>query len=319
MKNLPSLLRQRSTLALCAAITFVFSLYFFFFLFTPASYTRAQEARLVSFPSLTNNDRLTIVSPHLDDESLGLGGLIAEARQKDVPVSIIFMTNGDANYYGAGIEYRKVKPLAADYLQYGRSRQLEALNAVSKLGVQADDVYFLGLPDRGLLDIYNANDPSKAYFSKYTRASSSPYERTYIKALPYSKTSVESALAQVINETKPTRVFSTLIEDTHTDHSATGHFLRAILPRLTSSPRVYLYLVHHAKYPLPRGINPNYPLLPPQKLADKDWNTIQLSPEIVELKHQSIMAYVSQIKIPDLGTLMKSFVRKNELVVDGFE
>jgi LmbE family N-acetylglucosaminyl deacetylase len=42
-------------------------------------------------------DRVLIVSPHCDDETLGAGGTIAQARKLGARVQVVFMTNGDGS------------------------------------------------------------------------------------------------------------------------------------------------------------------------------------------------------------------------------
>jgi LmbE family N-acetylglucosaminyl deacetylase len=318
MKNLLQGKRWHSIVVVAFLATFAFTLYFFFFIFTPASYTKAEEVKLPTFPELKSTDRITVVAPHLDDEGLGVGGLVAEASQRNIPVSVIFMTNGDGNYYGTDIQDKTLRPSRLNYVDYGKTRQYEALTATKKLGISSKDVYFLGLPDRGVESLLSSQYFTHPYTSPYTGQSTSPYDLTYAPHLPYTGQSAQSALTQAINQTQPTILFAPLLQDKHPDHSATGKFVKKIMPNITSHPHTYLYLVHFPKYPLPRGINPTYPLLPPQKLASLSWETIPLPTEIVELKRQSVESYVTQIKIPEVGHLLRSLVRRNELVVDGF-
>ena len=292
--------------------------YFFFYVFTPTSYINAKEISLTNFPELKTTDRITVVAPHLDDEGLGVGGLVAEARQRGIPVSVIFMTNGDANRIGAALQYGSLSPTPAQYIEYGKVRQYEAMAATQRLGIPSNEVYFLGLPDRGLAHLLEPEFYTNLYTSNYTQVSKTPYELTAIPGLEYTGKTALATLTNLINQTRPTLLFASLPQDKHTDHAATGRFVKAVLPDLTSHPRPYLYLVHYPKYPLPRGINPSYPLLPPQKLSNLNWQRIPLSTEIVEIKRQSVESYISQLRVPLLGRLLRSLVRKNELVVDGF-
>ena len=48
--------------------------------------------------ALRGLSRLVVVSPHPDDETLGCGGLIAEAAALGVPVEVISVTDGEACY-----------------------------------------------------------------------------------------------------------------------------------------------------------------------------------------------------------------------------
>lgn len=297
---------------------FLSTYYFFFYVFVPSSYIYVQEHTIAQFPALKKTDRITVIAPHLDDEGLGVGGLLAEARKMDIPVSVIFMTNGDANYFGADLKYKTALPDAQEYLDYGKTRQYEALSATYRLGIPNQDVYFMGLPDRGLGEILSPAHYDVPYTSPYTKVSSSPYTLTAIPHLPYTGKASMTGLTDLINKTQPTIIFAPLLQDQHPDHAATGQYVKTIYPDIKNSPHTYLYLVHYPKFPVPHGINPQAPLVPPPRLSSLAWESIPLPADIVEIKRQSVEDYASQIAIPQVRQLLRGLVRKNELVVNGF-
>jgi LmbE family N-acetylglucosaminyl deacetylase len=86
----------------------------------------AEPWRLPATPTL-------VVVPHPDDETLLAGGLIATQRARDVDVRILAVTDGEA-------AYDDVDGLAA-------RRRCEQISALDRLGVPADAVGRLGLPD----------------------------------------------------------------------------------------------------------------------------------------------------------------------------
>src|SRR5882757_725225 len=49
------------------------------------------------FPPITADDRIVVVAPHPDDEVLGAGGLIQQARAVGAEVHVIYLTSGDHN------------------------------------------------------------------------------------------------------------------------------------------------------------------------------------------------------------------------------
>ena len=79
-----------------------------------------------------------VVAPHPDDESLGCGGLIAEAARLGETVHIVVVTDGAGSHAGSGTH----RP---DLLR--QLRQEETLEAAAVLGVPPARVTFLGLPD----------------------------------------------------------------------------------------------------------------------------------------------------------------------------
>jgi LmbE family N-acetylglucosaminyl deacetylase len=74
-----------------------------------------------------------IVAPHPDDETLAAGGLIATQRSRQIPVTLLAVTDGEAAY--------------PDVPDLGRSRRVEQARAVEALGVTGDTVIRLGMPD----------------------------------------------------------------------------------------------------------------------------------------------------------------------------
>ncbi len=93
---------------------------------------------MAGLDELTGWGPLLIVTPHPDDESLGCGGVIAAARQGGHTVRIVLVTNGAASHPGS-------KSHPPPVLQ--RVREGELLAAAATLGVPADCVDTLKLPD----------------------------------------------------------------------------------------------------------------------------------------------------------------------------
>ncbi len=79
-----------------------------------------------------------VVAPHPDDESLGCGGLIAQASAFGAAVHIAVVTDGAASHPGSGTHQR-------DRLR--QLRHSETLAAAAVLGVPAERVSFLDIPD----------------------------------------------------------------------------------------------------------------------------------------------------------------------------
>src|SRR5574340_1404799 len=49
-------------------------------------------------------DRILVVAPHPDDESLGCAGLIKQAVENGADVHVVVMTNGDANEWSVVLD-----------------------------------------------------------------------------------------------------------------------------------------------------------------------------------------------------------------------
>lgn len=89
------------------------------------------DAPVVAQPSF---DRLLVVAPHPDDETVMCGGTAALLAADGTDVSVVFLTDGEGTRAG----------------DRGGVRQEEARRACTVLGVRP--VRFLGLPDGGVAD-----------------------------------------------------------------------------------------------------------------------------------------------------------------------
>jgi LmbE family N-acetylglucosaminyl deacetylase len=88
--------------------------------------------------ALTEGRPFVVLSPHPDDETLGAGGLIAEACAEGQDVDVIVVTDGSGSHPRSK-QYPRQKLVDLRYSEVHR--------AGVALGLQPDRVKFLGLPD----------------------------------------------------------------------------------------------------------------------------------------------------------------------------
>jgi LmbE family N-acetylglucosaminyl deacetylase len=88
-------------------------------------------------PAPLGTSGLVVVSPHPDDEILGLGGLLSMLDRR---ITLVAVTDGEASHPGSTV-YR---PQQLAQLRRGETRA-----ALARLGVEADIVY-CGQPDGGI-------------------------------------------------------------------------------------------------------------------------------------------------------------------------
>jgi LmbE family N-acetylglucosaminyl deacetylase len=79
-----------------------------------------------------------IVSPHPDDETLAAGGLIAMQRSRQIPVTLLAVTDGEAAY--------------PDVTDLGRTRRVEQARAAEALGVSRGAIISFGLRDSAVAE-----------------------------------------------------------------------------------------------------------------------------------------------------------------------
>jgi len=106
--------------------------------------------------------RLMAVLAHPDDESLGLGGLLAATTAQKVEVAIVTATRGEGGRY---LEHRS-GPEHPGREKLGAIREEELRCAARVLGIE--DVTILGLPD-GAVDQAPARDTVARIASHFRR------------------------------------------------------------------------------------------------------------------------------------------------------
>src|SRR5688572_26068919 len=99
---------------------------------------------------LTARDRLLVVAPHPDDESLGAGGLIARAVARGAAVHVVLATDGDNAAWIQRVWERRWRIGEPDRRRFGVWRRAEAMAALAALGVAPSAVTCLAYPDQGL-------------------------------------------------------------------------------------------------------------------------------------------------------------------------
>ena len=122
---------------------------------------------LPSAPTFQAGDRLLVVAPHPDDESLCCAGTIQQARTVGAEVFIVWLTSGDAFEFDAALTERTLDPRSAGLQRLGERRIGEARAAAQALAVPDDHLFFLGYPDGGLQRLLLDYD-SQPYRSTYT-------------------------------------------------------------------------------------------------------------------------------------------------------
>jgi LmbE family N-acetylglucosaminyl deacetylase len=269
---------------------------------------------------VTHGDSVVVFAAHPDDEALGAGGLIHAAVLAGAHVHIVYFTNGDGYLEGVDFGFRTLLSTPARFIQYGQRRQREAVAAANRLGVRADDLTFLGYPDRGLAVLWGqAWTCDHLYTSPYTRRDRSPYSLAFRPRIGYCGQHVLEDVESVLRRERPTVIVSHHPEDTHRDHWAAGAFVMAGLEQLraggaawTRTVRVWPYPVHYAQWPVPRSYAPDLPLAPPGGLAGgAGWMEYPLDQTDRDAKRAAILEYRTQTQLQ--RAYMQSFVRRNEL------
>ena len=108
------------------------------------------ETPMIRGLDLRDSDRLLVVVPHPDDETLATGGLLQRALGAGAEVRVVVATDGDNNPWPQRWLERRWRIDAAARERWGRRRREEARSAMALLGVPAEAVRFFGWPDQRL-------------------------------------------------------------------------------------------------------------------------------------------------------------------------
>lgn len=275
---------------------------------------RALGRELPPFPDLTDDDRLLVIAPHPDDESLCCGGILARAAARGIAAKVAFLTNGDGSRTGQIFKVLR-EPLArdSDMFSIAQHRQIEAIGALESLGLGEQNAAFLGFPDGGLHAITNMRD-DEIYWAPTTRRNHVAYPRAYAPGARYRREVLLQTLTKLVREWEPTLVLTGHHLDTHPDHAATHPLAVAALEGadLKTAPRVGQYLVHYGIWPVPNGLNAELPIAPPAALLKhRNWQSLALSSDEIAAKLAAIECYQSQLV--SLPRYLRAFVRRNEI------
>ena len=292
-----------------------------FYLFIYKRSRAASIARLDDLEMLSLNgiERLLIFAPHPDDEVLGAGGLIQVAQESGVEVRIVVITNGDGQRLAPMALSQRIRLRDTDFIALGERRQLEAVAALEKLGLDPECLTFLGYPDRSLNKLWLNDWREEIPFrSGYTRAESSPYTTTYNPESRYLGRHLLQDLQTLLSEYRPDFIVTPHPNDDHPDHRATAAFVRMAVHLLAHNdsqyqPQIWAYLIHYGYYPPTNGSQVRKTLLPPTQLSGEQnqWVRLDLNAKQVENKHQAIKQHATQVLL--LGNFLSRFARSNEL------
>ena len=267
-----------------------------------------------------SEDRVLILSPHPDDEAIGTAGVIQRALKQNAKIRVVCYTNGDSNQLAFIVYEKRLTFKKAEFLHMGEVRRRETMRAMVSLGINPEDIIFLGYPDFGTLEIFTKywgdTVPYKSLFTKVSRVS---YREAMSFNAPYQGESILNDLEKIILDFKPTRIFVSHSADTNRDHKSLYLFLRVALWDLEgriNSPVVLPYVIHVVHWPMPRGYHPGIELKIPDSLAGNniELKELMLTEEEVKKKHDAISFYKSEIEYNP--KYLFTFARKNELFWD---
>ena len=276
-----------------------------------------QTSTLEGIEPFKDTDRVLILAPHPDDESIGCAGIIQEALKKGANVHVLYLTNGDHNQFAFIVYEKRLTLRKNEFIHMGEVRRLEAINAMRLLGLNESRLIFMGYPDFGTFTMFKDYWKSpRPYKSMLTRINKVPYKENFSYNMAYNPQNILDDLEKILVRLRPTKIFVSHPADVNVDHKSFYLYLEialADLENILPAPKIYPYLIHWQGWPLPRHYHPELGILPPRQLNETAirWQSYNLTDQQVEKKYRAILSYRSQTHSSAFYLL--AFARKNEL------
>lgn len=266
-----------------------------------------------SFNEPPAGQKILIIAPHCDDETLGCGEFISRMIKKGSEVKLVLMTNGDGFTDAINVQYRKLFLRQSDYIKFGYLRQTETIKAMKSVGLKESDITFLGYPDGGLYYMWNYEHWNIPYARKASKINKNPYSNSFRKDGYYTGENVEEDLKKIISSYKPDIIVYPHPNDRHPDHYASYCFTKLALSELNMHIKEYCYLVHRGDWPIMFVNHQKLYLIPPPQLVNSysTWMSCDLSKDEINEKYKMIKLYKTQMDV--MSPKLMAFDRKNEI------
>lgn len=226
--------------------------------------------------------RILIIVPHPDDETLGMAGIIQRAVELKRPIKVVIVTSGESYKKAAMSFCGKTNPTPQDFYRFGLARQQESIVAMRVLGLPRQDLIFLGFADGSTRFLWSQYwDNGRPRVSGGIHVAYAPYDTVYKPGIPYTGQNLVNELTEIIKDFKPTDIYYPLADDMHPDHWAVSNFVRYTITAVNINVREHMFLVHHPQWPVPWMAEKNRPMLPPVDMKDSntEWQSFDLTPK----------------------------------------
>ncbi|UCE37887.1 MAG: PIG-L family deacetylase [Thermoplasmata archaeon] len=191
---------------------------------------------------------IIVFAPHPGDEALGCAGLIYAQIKKGRNVKLVLITNGDSDWESwQKLHHRE--PRNEDMIELGYKRQKKTMDAMDLLGLNGNDILFLGYPENFLSDILLSDEYSdiNPFKSSFTGLNFTAYENSYSKNVPYCRASFIGDIDKILSQYNPKRVYITHPKDGDGDHRSSGMIIRDIVKDMKKPFAVYGYYVSYVR------------------------------------------------------------------------
>ena len=275
--------------------------------------------------TIGQRERLLVLAPHPDDETLSAAGLILKVFENGGTVRTTVITAGDAYVEAIKKATGKRKLSKTDFLNYGEQRLEESRRAARLLGKGFIHLDLFGFSDGAiypmLVSHWGYKHPDKSEFTGYSHV---PYVEAEDKGVAQNGMVLRNQLLEILKSTKPTLIVFPDVMENDSDHAGLGMFALLVINEWieqshnTVNPRLLAYLIHW-QHGWPAGSETKMPIdlsttslfLPndlPLRGMSRTCNN--LTPQEIELKRLALAEYKTQQRA--MGSFLAAFVRNNE-------
>jgi LmbE family N-acetylglucosaminyl deacetylase len=172
---------------------------------------------------------ILVFGAHQDDDTAH-PALIRAAIENHIPIRFVYLTSGDA---GGCDRYYQQSCDASRAMDFGETRMAEARASLGHLGVAPENIFFLGLPDGGLEEIWlNHRGAGHPYLSVLLASDHAPYGGIVRPNLPFARDPVVDVVAEFIRKYQPDVIVAGHPEERHVDHRTNGWIAIKAMQRL---------------------------------------------------------------------------------------
>lgn len=276
--------------------------------------------------AINHGERLLVLAPHPDDETLSAAGLASQVLERGGTVRDVVVTAGDAYVDAVRQETGKTKPSKRDYFLFGETRLEESRRAAKVVGHGFIHLDLLGFSDGtlypDLISHWRRHNPLRSDFTGFSKVA---YRAAADRGVAQDGQDLRDELVAILRETRPTLIVFPDVMENDSDHAGLGMFaLLAVhdwlehLPPTQAKPRLLAYLIHW-QHGWPTGSDWGVPLdwsdqpfQLPDDLPLRGHSRVctPMTPKQIATKRAALAEYHTQQRI--MGDFLSAFVRNSE-------
>jgi LmbE family N-acetylglucosaminyl deacetylase len=163
------------------------------------------------------------------------------------------VTNGESSVEGTEWYFDR-KASIKEFIDIGYVRQRESIAAMKILGLDREDVIFLGYPDGALTEIIYSDEYTREvpFKSRFTDFSTVTHDNSRSMGAPFCRESISKDIEDLLTKFNPHRIYITHPQDSHPDHKACGILISGMADKVLESGTVLAYMIARTGVPGPK-------------------------------------------------------------------